>query len=72
MAANCSSNCTSPDMEDSGVTGPMVTGIFMGFFFFSVISLSVCYAKKWCCFVVRYSGMALHPITLKLKVDFNN
>ena len=41
------------DMEGSGVSGAMVTGIAVGSILLTIIMLSICYAKKWCCFMVR-------------------
>ncbi len=54
VAANCT-NCTGGevDMGESGVSGAMVTGISVGFILLTIIMLSICYAKKWCCFMVR-------------------
>ena len=54
-AVNCTTfNCTGgeADMEESIFTGPLVTGISVGSILLIIIMLSICYAKKWCCFMV--------------------
>ena len=60
-AVNCTTfNCTGgeADMEESIFTGPLVTGVSVGSILIIIIMLSICYAKKWCCFMV--SGTVGH------------
>ena len=56
MEENCQ-NCTNNqnDTEDGpGASMGVVIGGALGTFFFLIIALSVCYAKRWLCFAVRY------------------
>ena len=50
---NCTTNCTA--VSEGGGGGPgagLVLGAAVGGFLLLVVSLSVCYAKKWACFAV--------------------
>ena len=72
MAANCtSSNCTAGDVdtEEFEFTGPMVTGISVSSILVTIILLSICYAKKWCCFMVRYK-LQTEMSKIEYKIQF--
>ena len=73
MAANCtSSNCTAAevDTEEFEFTGPMVTGIGVSSILVTIILLSICYAKKWCCFMVRYKLQT--EISSSIRFNFSD
>ena len=75
MAVNCtSSNCTGVEMnmEESGITGPMVTGIAVSSIIVTIIMLSICYAKKWCCFMVRYNLKYIFESKIQLLCQKGN
>ena len=66
-AVNCTTfNCTGgeADMEESIFTGPLVTGISVGSILLIIIMLSICYAKKWFCFMV--SGIVGHTYIIQI------
>ena len=58
MSSNCTTNCTNhADEKEEGmvgitISGGVITGLAVAGFFFLIISCSLCYAKKWCCFAV--------------------
>ena len=47
---NCTTNCTA--VSEGGAGAGLVLGAAVGGFLLLVVSLSVCYAKKWACFAV--------------------
>ena len=51
---NCTTNCTavSEGGGGAGAGAGLVLGAAVGGFLLLVVSLSVCYAKKWACFAV--------------------
>ena len=49
---NCTTNCTAVSEGGGGAGAGLVLGAAVGGFLLLVVSLSVCYAKKWACFAV--------------------
>ena len=67
---NCTTNCTAVSEgggEGGGGAGAgLVLGAAVGGFLLLVVSLSVCYAKKWACFAV---GTLYYLLYLLLSVS---
>ena len=64
---NCTTNCTavSEGGGGAGAGAGLVLGAAVGGFLLLVVSLSVCYAKKWACFAV---GTLYYLLYLLLSV----
>ena len=65
---NCTTNCTavSEGGGGGGAGAGLVLGAAVGGFLLLVVSLSVCYAKKWACFAV---GTLYYLLYLLLSVS---
>ena len=66
---NCTTNCTAVSEGGggggAGAGAGLVLGAAVGGFLLLVVSLSVCYAKKWACFAV---GTLYYLLYLLLSV----
>ena len=56
-----------PGQEEGGVSDGLLVGAILGSFFAIIITLAVCYAKKWCCFMV---GELIESLVCTSRIHF--